>query len=321
MSESKTKTTQDEQITEEIVRDIFDHWQIPCLDLNYAVSNEPNDIPYVVLAGDVYRGCEAHFFTIADTALWIPELLPSGDVVLYYPLRRLNDEHPDALLRRRTLSWEFLSIRFEDIMEQLWVQSKREYESTDVWAHNERESDGYFEIPENTPTPIDKILRRVDASIKEPILELNKSGFATIESCSGLKKDHEEKNPHHGYVCFDDDYYQDVSAHLFTLAELAGWDPCWGVHGFDVLLYSVAEGEVEIEKAWERLGSIAKQLGEELTEYRNLVNHWEGYYFHRFRKERALFSQCYDEENRTLSGLIEELDKIDSEFYSDDEHE
>ena len=335
MSQSKTKTEQDEQISEELVRDILDHWQIPCMDLNYAVSNEVNDIPYVVFGSEIYRGCEAHYFTIADMSLWIPELLPSGDVVIYYPLRKLEDRHPDALLRRRTLSWEFLTMNFEEIMERLWVKTQHNHESTDEWAHNEREPEGFFKNfpfpigeklknidsscigPENTPTPIDKIPRRVDGSIIDTILELNKAGFATTESCSGLKKDHEGDAPFPAYVCFDDEYYHDVSAHLFTLAEIAGWDPCWGAHGYDVLLYAVADGKKETEKAWERLTASSKQLGEGLSEYRNLVEHGEGYYFSRFRNERGLFSGCYCEESRTLSGFIDELDRIDREFYDD----
>ncbi len=311
------KGRQDEQVSEEAVQSLFDHWEIPYIDLNYVTSNKQDDIPYVILGGDAYRGCKAHFFTIADMTLWIPELLPSGNVVLYYPLRRLDDKHPDALLRRRTFSWEFLTMNFDDIMHK----AQHSFESTDSWAHNEREPEGYFEIPENMPIPIDKILGRVDSSIKEHILELNKAGFATIESCSGLKKDHEGDAPLPAYVCFDDEYYHDVSAHLFTLAELAGWDPCWGAHGFDVLLYALTDNNKELEKAWERFGNVAKELGEELTEYRSLVEQREGYYFYRFRRERGLFSRFYCEENRALSGFIEELEEIDKEFYTDKEEE
>ncbi|MHA1137061.1 MAG: hypothetical protein ACTSSE_11300 [Candidatus Thorarchaeota archaeon] len=337
MSESTTKTEQDEHISEKLVREIFEHWQIPSIDLNYAVNNDPNDIPYVVLGSEVYRGCEAHYFTIADMSLWIPELLPSGDVVIYYPLRKLEDTHPDALLRRRTLSWEFLTINFEEIMERLWIKSKSENESTDEWVHNEKDLEGYLVSfpfptgkklehayssiigPENAPIPIDKILKQVDGSIKEQILELNKAGFATTESCSGLKQDHEGDAPFPAYSCFNDEHYLDVSAHLFTLAEIAGWDPCWGDHGFDVLLYAVGDTEKEREKAWERLQDSGRKLGEELSEYRNLVEPNEGFYYYQFRKERGLFARCYSEESRMLSGFTEELDKIDCEFYKDEE--
>jgi hypothetical protein len=322
MSESKTKEIDDEQVSEEKVRELFENWDIPYNDLNYAVNNDPEDIPYVVFAHDAYAGCEAHFFTIADIALWIPEMLPSGDVVLYYPLRQLDDKHPDALLRRRTLSWEFLTYNFDDLMHKLWVKAKREYVSTDQWAHYEKEWQvALIEVPENMPIRIDKILRRVDKSIRGPVLELNKAGFATIESCSGLTKDHEEIRPFEAYVCFDCESYHDVSAHLFTLAELAEWDPCWGAHGFDVLLYASVEGERELEKAWKRLGNIAKELGEDLAAYRDLVEPYQGYYYYRFRRERGLFSRYYSEESRTLSGFIDELKKIDEEYNKEGDEE
>jgi len=324
MSQSKTKSRIEdaEQISEEKMRELLDDWDIPCRDLNYAVNNDPDDIPYVVLAHDAYIGCEAHFFTIADMALWIPELLPSGDVVIYYPLRQVDDEHPDGLMRRRTLSWEFLSINLYEVMCRLWVEAKHEYVSTDTWAHHEREwRVALFEIPEHGSIPIDKILRRVDESIRDPILELNKAGFATIESCSGLKKDHEGSRPLEPYVCFDDEYYLDVSAHVFTLAELAGWDVCWGAHGFDVLLYAVDAGERELEKAWKRLAKAAKWLGEWLEGYRELVEPHQEYYYYHFRRERGLFSRCYSEKSRTLSGFIEELNKIDEKFRDEDDED
>jgi hypothetical protein len=321
MSESETRDvdSDSQQVSEEYVKSLFNRWEVPLRDLHYSVSNTPDDIPYLVLGHDAYSGCEAHIFTIADMTLWIPEFLPSGDVVLYYPIRETNDNHPDALLRRRTFAWEFITYNFDEVMHRLWTKAKYEYPSTDRWAHNEREPEGYIEIPENVPVPIDRILRRVDKSIRESILDLNRSGFATTECCSGLKKDHEGERPFEAYVCFDCEYYLDVSAHLFTLADLAGWDACWGAHGFDVLLYAVDEGEKNLEKAWKRLGKVALELGNELSKYRDLVEPWQGFYFYRFRKERNLFIRCYNEESRILSGFIEALDKIDSEFHNNDE--
>lgn len=323
MSESKTKTKHHEQISEEQVKELLDHWDVPCKDLNYVVSNDPDDIPYLILDHDSYSGCEAHFFTVADLALWIPELLPSEDVVLYYPLRLLDDKHPDALSRRRAILWEILALHFDETMHKIRVAGAHKFDSTDTWAHNEKDwAAGIFEIPENTPIPIDKILRRVDSSIRDTILELNKAGFATIESCSGLKKDHEGSKPFQPYVAFDDEYYHDVSAHLFTMAELAGWDPCWGAHGFEVLIYATDESEKELEKAWKKLGEVAREFGEELESYRELVEPWQETFYFRFRRERGLFSRFYSEGNRTLSGLTEELKNIDNEFsFENDEDE
>lgn len=72
MSQSRTKIRAEntEQISEEKMRELLDHWEVPCSDLNCAVNNDPEDIPYVVLDHETYPGCEAHFFTIADMALW-----------------------------------------------------------------------------------------------------------------------------------------------------------------------------------------------------------------------------------------------------------
>jgi hypothetical protein len=81
----------------------------------------------------------------------------------------------------------------------------------------------------------------------------------------------------------------------------------------------VGDTEKEREEAWERLQDSAKQLGEELSEYRNLVEPDEGYYYYYFRRERGLFARCYSKESRMLSGFTEELDKIDCEFYKDEE--
>ncbi len=207
-------------------------------------------------------------------------------------------------------------------LESAEVAGAHRFSSTDTWAHMEREPAGYIETSENDPIPIDKILRRVDSSIRGAILELNKAGFATIESCSGLKNDHEGSKPFQAYVTLDDEYYLDVSAHIFTIAEASGWDPCWGAHGFDVLIYATDESEKELEKAWKKLGEVAKEFGEELESYRELVEPWQETFYYRFRKERGLFSRFYCEKSRTLSGFIEELEEIDKDYYiEEEEHE
>ena len=209
-------------------------------------------------------------------------------------------------------------MRFFDYIMHKVHKGRAEYgEPTESWAHCEREPEGYFEIPENRPTPIDKIVRLVDTYIREVIVALNRSGFVTIESCSGLKQDHQGKTSIEPYVCFDDEYYLDVSAHLFTLASASGWDPTFGAHGFDVLFYTDAEGDKEIKRAWGRLEDMAGEFGEYLEEYRDLVEPREGYYYYWFRRERCLFSRCYSEESRTLLGFIDELKKIENEFRSD----
>lgn len=168
MSQSKTKTKQEEPISEEVVREVLDHWDVPTMDLNYVVNDDPNDIPYVVFDHTIYFGVEAHLFTVADMALWIPELLPSGDVVVYYPLR-----HPeDRLVQLRTNAWDLLMRHLDYIMHKVCSSRAEHGDPSESWAHNEREEEGYFEIPENEPIPIDKILRMVDPSIKDTILAL-----------------------------------------------------------------------------------------------------------------------------------------------------
>ena len=316
MSETERAVTKKEkdEITEEQVQDVLDHWNITCKHLNYAANNDPTDIPYLVIDHETYFGMEAHLFTAADIALWIPELLPSGDVVIYLPIRDADSENKPTLEQRRMLSWETLMHALDWVMHKVMNGRAKHGEPSESWAHCEREEDGYYEISENSPTPIDTILRRVDSYITEVILELNRNGFVTIESCSGLKEDHEGERPFNAYVCFDDEYYLDVSAHLFTLAEAAGWDPTFGAHGFDVLFHCIAEGEKAIMKAWDRLEEMAAEFGGSLEDYRGLVEPLQGYFYYRFRKERGLFSRYYSEEDRTLVGFVEELERIEEEF-------
>ena len=314
MSESKTKTRQNEQISEEQIREVLNHWSIPHSDLNYAVNDDPDDIPYLVLGHEAYFGVEAHLFTAADMALWIPELLPTGDVVIYFPIRTLDPESAVTLSQRRMLAWEFLMRSIDWVIHKVRKGRAEHGGPSESWAHCEREEDGYFEIPENHPIPIDKILSWVDPSITEVILELNIQGFVTVESCSGLREDHEGKRPFNAYVCFDDEYYHDVSAHLFTLAEAAGWDPTFGAHGFDVMFHCKTDDESGIAEAWDRLEEMATEFGEYLESYRGLVEPHQGYFYYRFRKERALFSRFYSEEFKSLNGFSEELDGIEKEF-------
>ncbi|MHA1137714.1 MAG: hypothetical protein ACTSSE_14635 [Candidatus Thorarchaeota archaeon] len=50
----------------------------------------------------------------------------------------------------------------------------------------------------------------------------------------------------------------------------------WGAHGFDVLLYAMDDTEKEREEACERLQDSVKTLGDEHSDYRNLVEPSEG---------------------------------------------
>jgi len=138
---------------------------------------------------------------------------------------------------------------------------------------------------------------------------------------AGLKEDHDDRNPFPAFVCFSDEYYLDVSAHLFTLTEVSGWDPSFGAYGFHVFLHPHGYTEKEIKQAWDRLTEKAMEFGSYLEEYRDLIDPWEGYYYYQFRSKRSFFSQCYDEENLSLSGFNDELDRIDSKFYNNDKED
>ena len=253
MSKKETESGYQKPTSERIVKEILTQCDIIHKDLNYAVNDDPDDIPYLVLDHEMYCGVEAHLFTGADIALWIPELLPSGDVVIYFPIRKLK-ENKLTLSQRRLVAWDILLHDLNWVMEKAQEGRVKYGEPSEIWAHTEREEDGYFEIPENEPIPIDKIIRCVDTSIVEVILELNRNGFATVSSCSGLEQDHDGVRPFNPYVTFDDEYYHDVSAHLFTLGEAAGWDPSFGAHGFDVFLDCVEHGDTAVLEAWNRLG-------------------------------------------------------------------
>ena len=118
MSQSKTKTEHEESMSEEQIREVLDHWGIPYKDLNYAVNDDPEDIPYLVFNHETYLGIEAHLFTAADMALWLPELLPSGDVVVYYPIRRLDDGSQYSLARRREMVWDTVHCYLDNLGHQ-----------------------------------------------------------------------------------------------------------------------------------------------------------------------------------------------------------
>ena len=316
MSESKTKKHQNEDISEAKFREVLAHWDLDCVDLNFAENEDLNDIPYVVIDVSDMFGFEAHLFTAADMALWVPELLPSGNVVIYYPNRH-RPECSCTLAKVRLDLWDRLA-RFIDWVIHKVRTGRAEYGLPSTsWAHSEREEDGYYEVPEDTPQYIEKILRRVDDYLPDVMLELNKNGFVTVESCSGLDEDHDDRTPFPPFVCFSDEYYLDVSAHLFTLAEASGWDPSFGAHGFHVFFHPHGETEEEIKQAWDRLAEKAMEFGAYLEEYRDLVDPWHDYYYYKFRSRRGLFTQYYDENSGTLSGFVEELDKIDSEFSND----
>ena len=55
--------------------------------LQIGLGNQSCRTPYVHLGHTTYPGVEAHLFTVADSALWIPSFTSSGDVVIFRPAK------------------------------------------------------------------------------------------------------------------------------------------------------------------------------------------------------------------------------------------
>jgi hypothetical protein len=208
--------------------------------LQLGLDKNSQSIPYVVLNHRTYPGIEAHLFTIADSAMWIPELTPSGDIILYEPSKCYEGCGYDSIEDWRIDSWGMLLGAVEGIME--WLEPYRRSVANGIrpdtiWVHHEIEWwTALWEIPENIPQQVDDFIMGVDVSIRPHIRELNELGFATTGCCSGMERDHPDSRPMLPYVVFDDESYFDASAHLFTLADMAGWTPIFGAHGYDVFV-------------------------------------------------------------------------------------
>ncbi len=242
--------------------------------LNLGLGAQDSDVPHIVLGHEVYLGVEAHLFTIADSALWLPVFRQSGDVIIYRP-RELDKGSSGTILKKaRSNAWRRLLTAFEQLTDLLkpymkWVDQGAIPKV--VWAHHEAQWHlGLRDAPDHEPPSIDAFLEYVDKSIRLYIREINALGFATKESCSGLLDDHPDREPYQPYVMFDDRVYPDVSAHLFTLADIAQWIPSDGPHGFDVMIQqSIGD---DIPAAWNRLVIASRALSSMLKQYRNLIN-------------------------------------------------
>jgi len=224
----------------------------------YSLSAE--EIPTLIFDRTSYPGFEAHLFTIADATLWTPEFGPDSSVVLTFPKDTASSKE----------SWSNLITVTHEIMKAL--EQYRQGLTHGIipsthWVYHETR--WYRENWEGLPhelQPADDFLYSVDESIKPHIKELNDIGFPTTQSCSGLKRDHIDRDPYLPYVMFDERMFPRTSAHLFTLADITGWIPSYGPHNFDIefRLHTPEDSE----RFWDDLVVTARRLANLLHEYR-----------------------------------------------------
>lgn len=255
--------------------------------VSLGLESQGDHTPHIVLGHDVYPGVEAHLFTIADSALWLPGFIQSGDVVIYRPRELDEGSSGSALKGVKSDAWRRLLAafaQFADLLTSYTVWVNQGSIPKTVWAHHEAQWHlGLRDAPDHEPEPVDAFIDYVDESIRSYIRDINELGFATKESCSGILDDHPDREPYRPYVMFDDRVYIDVSAHLFTLADIARWLPSDGPHGFDVMIQqSIGD---DIPAAWNRLVTATRTLSPMLKRYRNLIKEKDTL-FRRMRERR-----------------------------------
>ncbi len=218
------------------------------------------DSPYIEFDHTSYPGVEAHLFTIADASLWEPELTSTADVILRGPTNKST----------RVENWNTLLTNIQDVMTLLGPFRQGLTHGiipTSHWIYHEfrwyREN---WEGPPHEQKSADSFLHLVDESIRYHMKELNDLGFPTTQSCSGLAKDHSDRDPYQPYVMFDERIYPRSSAHLFTLADITGWIPSYGPHNFDIeFRLNSAEGATRF---WDNLVVFTRKIVSLLYDYR-----------------------------------------------------
>ena len=136
-----------------------------------------------------------------------------------------------------------------------------------IWAHYDRQ--WYHQTrdaPYHGTCDTYEFLDVVDESIRQYVKKLNEFGFTTIESCSGLIEEHPDRDPYWPYVMLSDRVYPGITAHLFTLADMALWIPNYAPHRFDV--YIKKRKNDSHRSAWERLVDSAEILNNLLCDHR-----------------------------------------------------
>lgn len=231
------------------------------LMVNHFSASSDSASSYIEFNHASYPGVEAHLFTIADAASWQPELTSSSDVILKGPANESD----------RGNEWNDLLSILQDVMESLTTYRQGLMHGiipSSHWVYHEfrwyREN---WEGPLHELKSADSFLHLVDKSIRYHMKELNDLGFPTTQSCSGLAKDHADREPYQPYVMFDERIYPRTSAHLFTIADITGWLPSYGPHNFDIeFQLKDAEGA---ERFWDALVISAREMALLLKDYRS----------------------------------------------------
>jgi hypothetical protein len=231
----------------------------------------------VVVSHTSYPNIEAHLFTVADAAGLIPRLTSAGDVEIMLSSDGIHDEN--------SIQWTDLFKSLNQIMEWLQPYRKRLVQGdipAFIWAHHEfRWHRRLWDSHYYTPRLVEEFIDYVDESIRPHISELNQLSFATVESCSGRKCEHPDREPYWPYVMFDERGYPGVAPHLFTLADVSGWDANYAPHYFDI--YLRAPGKRNILQSFDRLVSNGRKLSSLLKENR-LVSCSSGKSFEAWRQ-------------------------------------
>ena len=217
--------------------------------------------PQIEFDHTCYPGVEAHLFTAADASSWLPELSSSGDVILRGPI-----DSSDIFQ-----VWSKLLATIENVMdslEQFRQGLTHGIIPTSHWVYHEfRWYRKNWDGPQHELVPADSIIHLIDESIKSHIKQLNDLGFQTTQSCSGLARDHSDRESYLPYVLFDERIYPRSSAHLFTLADISGWIPSYGPHNFDVEFRLTSADSAE--RFWDNLIDSARELTSSLYDYRS----------------------------------------------------
>ena len=235
------------------------------LSLSTGLNDAPRVNPVITIDHRSYPGVEAHLFTAANSAFWIPRLDESGDIVLSFTNSN-NDEES-------IFAWENLLGILGRLSELLYRYRDRVLSGSVpgvIWAHHDGE--WYREMrnaPYHEKQNVETFIDYVDPLIRRHIIALNDYGFATLESCSGFPQEHLDRDPYRPYIMLDERAYSGCIPHFFTLADIADWIPSYAPHNFDV--YIRIQRHRPIIEEWNRLVQSAKALNGILLPYRQSI--------------------------------------------------